>query len=476
MFRVLTFFADLYRDRQPRSSLTKRPLALNLPVEVLALRSDIAHAIIGFALPLTAGSLFLATSHGPALLKRPGRCAKVQQEWAGAVIAKLWACSRSRKKFEWSLASFSQPLQIYFTRAGVRQVYLFSHLRTRFSISSKGSNLPEPILNYRGHRRAGSTPSTVTVSKGGPSTMGSFTCTLCRFRPLRPTTRSFASSANRKAIPPESPNFVDVPTSFQPDLYVPRRLKGKLPVPRELFPVQRPDKPSPQYIENVTPDMKPENMTPASRQTPLGQHRSRMSSLRKQHLRSSLVDLHARKQYIIRQIDARSTAKLEESERLRHQPIREDERLTNVSTPTAMLPRKTTLYTEENAEAIWNSKQENVLRQQDKRDSMNSYALHSLYMNARNFVTTEEQLLAEIEKKFLPGGRNAEFRRSDFAETGDNIWVKGVPSTVKDLISESSSQTPRNGQPPPPSDVKTKYRKDQERMQRIAEELTGGKI
>lgn len=107
---------------------------------------------------------------------------------------------------------------------------------------------------------------------------------------------------------------------------------------------------------------------------------------------------------------------------------------------------------------------------------MHSYALHSLYMNARNFVTTEEQLLAEIEKKFLPGGRNAEFRRSDFAETGDNIWVKGVPSTVKDLISESSSQTPRNGQPPPPSDVKTKYRKDQERMQRIAEELTGGKI
>lgn len=307
--------------------------------------------------------------------------------------------------------------------------------------------------------------------------MGSFTCTFCRLRPsARSRVRPFATSASRRAIPPESPNFIDVPTSFQPDLYVPRRPKGKLPVPRELFPAHRPDKPSPQYIQNVTPDMKPENMTPASRQTALGQHRSRMSSLRKQHLRSSLVDLHSRKEYITRQIDARSTAKLEESERLRCQPVREDERLTNISTPEQMLPRKTTFLSKKEAEAIWSSKRHKVLKRQVTLDNMNSYALHSLYMNARNFITTEEQLLAEIEKKFLPGNRNPEFRRSDFAETGDNIWVKGLPSTVKDLISENTVRASKNGQPPSPSDMKTMYMKDQERMKRIAEELTGGKI
>ena len=310
-----------------------------------------------------------------------------------------------------------------------------------------------------------------------PSLMGSFTCTFCRFRPsTKPRVRSFATSISRKAIPPESPNFVDVPTSFQPDLYVPRRPKGKLPVPRELFPVQRPDKPSPKYLQDVTPDMKPENRTPASRQTALGHHRSRMTSLRKHHLRSSLVDLYARKEYITRQIDARSTAKLEESDRLRSQPIREDERLTNVSTPTEMLPGKAKLLSAEQAEAIWSLKQQNVLKHQEKLDNMNSYALHSLYMNARNFITTEEQLLAEVEKKFLPAGRNPDFRRSDFAETGDNIWVKGVPSTVKDLISENTARAPKNGQPPVPSEMKAKFRKDQERMKRIAEELTGGKL
>jgi hypothetical protein len=189
-----------------------------------------------------------------------------------------------------------------------------------------------------------------------------------------------------------------------------------------------------------------------------------------------LVDLHARKQYITRQIDARSTAKLEESERLRHQSIREDERLTNVSTPEMMLPRKTSMLSEEEATAVYRKKAKHVSWEQYKQQRMNRYALHSLYMNARNFITTEEQLLAEVEKKFLPGGRNPDFRRSDFAETGDNIWVKGVPSTVKDLIHENTARAPKNGQPPPPSDMKTKYRKDQERMQRIAEELTGGKI
>lgn len=217
-------------------------------------------------------------------------------------------------------------------------------------------------------------------------------------------------------------------------------------------------------------------MTPASRQTVLGQHRSRMSSLRKQHLRESLVDLHSRKEYITRQIDARSTAKLEESDRLRSQPAREDERLTNVSTPQTMLPRKVTLLSEKRAEEIWSAKQRNVREQQEKLDSMNSFALHSLYMNARKFITTEEQLLAEIEKKFLPAGRNPEFRRSDFAETGENIWVKGVPSTVKDMIRESTVRAPKNGQPPMPSEMKMKFKKDQERMKRIAEELSGGKI
>ena len=35
----------------------------DIPVEVLAFRSDIAHTIVGFALPFATGSLFLAASH-----------------------------------------------------------------------------------------------------------------------------------------------------------------------------------------------------------------------------------------------------------------------------------------------------------------------------------------------------------------------------------------------------------------------------
>ena len=311
--------------------------------------------------------------------------------------------------------------------------------------------------------------------KAGPPALCSFTCTFYRLRPsIRPKARLFTTTTSRKAIPPESPNFVDVPSSFQADLYTPRRQKGTLPVPRELFPSNRPDKPSARYIQNVTPDAKPENITPPSQQSPLDRHRNRMTALRKKHLRSSLVDLHEREETITQQISARSRAKLDESDRLRSQAIREDERLTNVSIPRAMLPQESPLLTARKAHNIWYRKRQHVKEHQAALDYMNSFALHSLYMNARNFITTEEQLLEEIEATFKPGGKNDEFKSTSFANLGENIWTKGVPSTVKNLIQQNTVRAAKNGQPP--AQQATKFRKDQERMKRIAEELSGGKI
>jgi hypothetical protein len=187
-----------------------------------------------------------------------------------------------------------------------------------------------------------------------------------------------------------------------------------------------------------------------------------------------LVDLHEREEKITQQISARSTAKLDESDRLRSQAVREDERLTNVSIPRAMLPKAAPLLTARKARNIWYRKRQHVQEHQAALDDMNSYALHSLYMNARNFITTEEQLLEEIEATFKPGGKNEEFKSTSFANLGENIWTKGVPSTVKDLIQQNTVRAPKNGQPP--AQQTTKFRKDQERMKRIAEELSGGKI
>lgn len=189
-----------------------------------------------------------------------------------------------------------------------------------------------------------------------------------------------------------------------------------------------------------------------------------------------MVGLHEREETITQQIQARSSAKLEESDILRSQAVREDERLTNVSIPQAMLPRAAPLLDPDQARLIWHEKREKVAGHQAKLDEMNSYALHSLYMNARKFITTEEQLLAAIEMEFLPPGQNEKFMAGEYGAKGENIWKRGVPSRMKDLLSQSSVRAAKNGQQPGDGEAKARFLRDQERMKRIAEELSGGKI
>jgi hypothetical protein len=95
-------------------------------------------------------------------------------------------------------------------------------------------------------------------------------------------------------------------------------------------------------------------------------------------------------------------------------------------------------------------------------------ALHTLYMHARNFITTEAQLDAAIEKVFVerpwahvPGKENAV-----------SIWdAEGAPQTVQDMLSDvnktqKSAMLFHRG----PAVATGK------RMLKIAEELAGGKM
>ena len=62
-------------------------LVVHIPVEVLAFRSDIAHTIVGFALPLTAGGLFLPSAHGSKLSIVSWQIAKVQEYYTSVADA-----------------------------------------------------------------------------------------------------------------------------------------------------------------------------------------------------------------------------------------------------------------------------------------------------------------------------------------------------------------------------------------------------
>ena len=307
--------------------------------------------------------------------------------------------------------------------------------------------------------------------------MASLTHSLCRAcgsnlanqRPFR----AFSVTAQRGAIPPEAPNFVDIPPSHQPEFVFPRRQKGILPVPRDIFPPRQPDKPSEDYIARATQDKKATNVVPETQMSDLARYRQKMAKIRKAHLKEGLTELYQRQMTMDGQVATRSDQRKRERARLISQGEREDERLTNATIPQAMRRARVAQARREDAEVLMTAKLANIARSRAEKAEERRDALHTLYMNARDFITTEEQLDTAIEKLF-PAADNPEWRSA--TSTGLNIWNKGCPPTIANLLDATTHRATKDFTRAGMSDTKEKYRIDQERMKRIAEELSGGKL
>ena len=273
--------------------------------------------------------------------------------------------------------------------------------------------------------------------------------------------RGFTSSASLR-IGPESPNFVDVPRTIQPDLPSKQHVKGTLPVPREIFPVRRADKPSEEYIAAATP--LPSKETKADPNDPHAQYinwKRRMAEMRRQNLREGLLELHTRKQRTDKSMMQRSVEKQKRRERIFRQPEREDERLTRPSVIQEMLPKRTPVLPDPNREerlTISKARLEatNAQKQAEQQDS-----LQALYMNARNFITTEAQLAAEIDRVF-PEGENEAWRNDH--QQGENVWNLGLPPTVQSIVNESRKSEA------------ARWDLIQGRVKKLGEQITGGKL
>ncbi|KAK5050743.1 hypothetical protein LTR84_003302 [Exophiala bonariae] len=298
--------------------------------------------------------------------------------------------------------------------------------------------------------------------------LSSSVCRACRLRlqvkkPALPSsTRTFTSSSIRQYIPPESPAFVEIPEPNQPIREPKPPTKGLLPVPRELFPRRRPDKPGQQYLDNVTPDALPHNIPPPEYQSETKKYKLRMSDLRKEHLRESLTQLHARKITHEKRVQQRSAIKREQHERLLNQAEREDERLTANTVLTSMKPKQLLALPAEEEEAIYQARKARYDDLQNARREARLDNLHTLYMHARKFITTQEQLASVID---------AEFEKA-------SVWKLGPPSSLKDMLAgrnpgESKVDAGSMTNLVPSSE---RFLRDQERMKKIAEKLSGGKI
>jgi hypothetical protein len=273
--------------------------------------------------------------------------------------------------------------------------------------------------------------------------------------------RGFASSSSRR-VGPESPHFIDVPKIVQPTNPSRPNVKGTLPVPRELFPARRADKPKKAYLDAVTPLPKSERtVSPKSSDPAKQEWKHKMADLRRQNLREGLKSLYARKNYAEHKMVTRSRESQNRRDRILQQPEREDERLTRPSTIQAMLPQKQPILPDPNREeriALSRARTEakKVQKEAERREH-----LQALYMNARTFITTEQQLSAEIDRVF-PEGENVAWRNDH--QPGENIWNLGNPPTVSNLV----YQTNRN--------EAGRWDVIQERVKQLGEQITGGKF
>lgn len=273
--------------------------------------------------------------------------------------------------------------------------------------------------------------------------------------------RGFASSSSLR-VGPESPNYIEVPQSIQPDLPPKRRVKGTLPVPRELFPARRADKPSKEYLAAATtPPTKQGKIDPSDPHAEQIAQKREMADMRRRNLRQGLLELHRRKQTTEKAMGKRSQETRARQEQLANQPEREDERLTRPSIPQVMMPRKIGILPDPDRKERLEASRKRLESVQAKKEAKRQDSLHTLYMNARNFIVTEEQLSAEIDRVF-PEGENPAWRSDQ--QQGDNIWNVGTPPAVQSLVND------------PKRSEQARWDVLQGRIKKLGEEITGGKM
>lgn len=277
--------------------------------------------------------------------------------------------------------------------------------------------------------------------------------------------RGFATSPNLR-VGPESPHYIEAPRLIQPGAPKKPHVRGTLPVPRELFPARRADKRDEkvltQYLNDATPLPSTKRKVNAEgSELEKEAFKIKMAEMRRQNLREGLQELYKRKQHMEKIISDRSLQKQTRRERVLRQPEAPDERFTRSSVVQAMLPRKQAIIPDPNREERLALSRARMEAKQAEKDAQRKENLHSLYMSARTFIVTEEQLAAEIDRVF-PQGENTAWRNDH--QQGENIWNLGLPPTVQSYVSESrKNETAR-------------WDTIQDRVKKLGEQLTGGKL
>ena len=238
-------------------------------------------------------------------------------------------------------------------------------------------------------------------------------------------------------IPPESPRFIEVPKPVQESAFFKPYRKGILPIPRSVFPHKQPilpkiqkDKTSKEYLNLVA--AYPQSKKPLPTDPVSAEHvsyKQRLAAIRRESLRQSLAELQRRKENSERLRFSRANANQAKNRALRKAPERDDERFTNPSVTKIMRPASKGPIPDPHREARVEQKHANVAATEARKLEDRRSQLHTLYMNARQFITTLKHAEYEIDQAF---DDTTQFMHDN--KPGLNVWNFGAPETTGQLM------------------------------------------
>ncbi|PVI02344.1 hypothetical protein DM02DRAFT_613036 [Periconia macrospinosa] len=278
--------------------------------------------------------------------------------------------------------------------------------------------------------------------------------------------RAFSSTTPTLALGPESPNFIEVPKPVQPTWVQEPRLKGHLPIPRDIFKTRSSvPKQSDKFIARATKaPAKAKLPGPYSKDAEYTLYKQRLAEIRRQNLESGVKALYERKSTAER--IERDIMKKESRQRiaLATAPPRTVDVLTQTSVSKSVRDFLSDGLSNTPSGAVMKARRNAFTRRMRKQDAVRQSRVHDLYTNARKFIVDEQQLDEAIDEAFGTDDKPVRWDlngRVDPSKTGMSPWQGGnIPEGMREKLQKL--------------DQGVGLAKD--RIKKIAETLTGGKL
>jgi hypothetical protein len=282
--------------------------------------------------------------------------------------------------------------------------------------------------------------------------------------------RTFTSTPTTLALGPQSPNYIDVPKPLQPTYPLEPVVKGHLPIPRDIFKTRnKHPKESDVFLNRST--RSPTSLKvpgPHSKDASYRLYKQRLAETRRTALKEGVTQLHARKVDTDAAFQAKLSASYADKRARAFAPPRETDVLTAASVQKGIRDFLAGTLPPASKNANIPTRRAAYERRMARVDAVRSSRLHDLYVNAREFLVEESQLDEAIEKAFgteeAPVGWDVKGEmglRSEGKE-GLSPWHGPMPEGVGDML-----QKLKGGEG---------VGLAKERVRKVAEELTGGKM